>query len=88
MNTVWYKFTATSTCTKIKLFPNTLNNTQMAVYTYTGNCNVFGAPVQIITHFLSPDLNPNGNAPDPLPLGGNVTWQGGTGGRYRRGETS
>ena len=38
--------------------------------------NLFGRPFnQIITHFLSPDLNPNGNAPDPLPHGGNVTWQ-------------
>jgi len=37
--------------------------------------NFFGQPFQIITHFLSPDANPNGNAPDPLPPGGNVTWQ-------------
>jgi Protein of unknown function (DUF3455) len=34
-----------------------------------------GQPVQIITHFLSPDLKPNKNAPNPLPPGGNVTWQ-------------
>jgi hypothetical protein len=37
--------------------------------------NLFGQPFQIITHFLSPDLNPNGFAPDPLPPGGNATWQ-------------
>jgi hypothetical protein len=37
--------------------------------------DVFGLPFQIITHFLSPDANPNKFAPDPLPLGGNVTWQ-------------
>jgi hypothetical protein len=32
----------------------------------------FGFPVQIITHFLSPDTNPNGVAPVPF---GNATWQ-------------
>ena len=37
--------------------------------------NVFGHPFQIITHFLSPDANPNQNAPNPLPPGGSVTWQ-------------
>ena len=37
--------------------------------------NVFGQPFQIITHFLSPDAHPNLNAPNPLPLGGNATWQ-------------
>jgi Protein of unknown function (DUF3455) len=37
--------------------------------------DVFGQPVQIITHFTSIDANPNGNAPNPLPLGGNATWQ-------------
>ena len=37
--------------------------------------HVFGQPFQIITHFLSPDANPNENAPKPLPPGGNVTWQ-------------
>lgn len=36
--------------------------------------NIFGEPVQIITHFLSPDTNPNENAPSPLPFG-SVTWQ-------------
>lgn len=37
--------------------------------------NLFGLSFQIITHFLSPDANPNQNAPNPLPLGGNATWQ-------------
>jgi uncharacterized protein DUF3455 len=37
--------------------------------------DVFGQEFQIITHFLSPDQNPNQNAPNPLPLGGNATWQ-------------
>jgi hypothetical protein len=36
--------------------------------------SVFGFDVQIITHFLSPDTNPNQNAPDPLPFG-SATWQ-------------
>lgn len=35
---------------------------------------VFGINVEIITHFLSPDTNPNMNAPDPLPFG-SATWQ-------------
>ena len=35
----------------------------------------FGHDVQIITHFLSPNTNPNKFAPTPLPAGGNVTWQ-------------
>ena len=34
----------------------------------------FGFDVQIITHFLSPDTNPNGDAPNPLPVG-SPTWQ-------------
>jgi len=34
----------------------------------------YGRPFQIITHFLSPNTNPNKLAPDPLPFG-NVTWQ-------------
>jgi hypothetical protein len=34
----------------------------------------FGLDFQIITHFLSPDTNPNGNAPNPLPFG-SATWQ-------------
>jgi hypothetical protein len=35
---------------------------------------VFGQDVQIITHFLSPNTNPNKIAPDPLPFA-NATWQ-------------
>ena len=34
----------------------------------------FGREIQIITHFLSPDTNPNQVAPDPLPFG-NATWR-------------
>ena len=36
--------------------------------------NIFGEAVQIITHFLSPNTNPNKFAPNPLPFG-NATWQ-------------
>jgi hypothetical protein len=36
---------------------------------------IFGQDFQIITHFLSPDQNPNAFAPNPLPAGGNATWQ-------------
>jgi len=36
--------------------------------------SVFGEAFQIITHFLSPNTNPNEFAPNPLPFG-NVTWQ-------------
>jgi hypothetical protein len=36
--------------------------------------NFLGRDFQIITHFLSPDTNPNGNAPSPLPFG-SATWQ-------------
>jgi hypothetical protein len=36
--------------------------------------NIFGEAVQIITHFLSPDTNPNQFAPSPLPFG-SATWQ-------------
>jgi len=35
---------------------------------------VYGQDFQIITHFLSPDTNPNQNAPSPLAFG-NATWQ-------------
>jgi hypothetical protein len=35
---------------------------------------VFGIDVQVATHFLSPDSNPNGAAPSPLPFG-SATWQ-------------
>lgn len=34
----------------------------------------FGQDVQIITHFLSPDTNPNQDAPNPVPFG-SATWQ-------------
>jgi Protein of unknown function (DUF3455) len=34
----------------------------------------FGQDIQILTHFLSPDTNPNQFAPNPLPFG-NATWQ-------------
>jgi hypothetical protein len=37
--------------------------------------DIFGQPFQIITHFLSIDANPNDNAPNPVSLGGNATWQ-------------
>jgi len=37
--------------------------------------DVLGADVQIITHFLSIDTNPNQFAPVPVPAGGNATWQ-------------
>ena len=37
--------------------------------------DVLGQPEQIVTHFLSPDLSPNQNAPKELPPGGNATWQ-------------
>lgn len=36
--------------------------------------NIFGAAVQIITHFLSPVVNPNGIGPNP-PRFADVTWQ-------------
>jgi len=35
---------------------------------------IFGQDFEIITHFLSPDTNPNENAPNPLPFG-SATWQ-------------
>ena len=36
--------------------------------------NAFGQYVEAITHFLSPDTNPNQFAPTPLPYG-SATWQ-------------
>ncbi len=36
--------------------------------------NFFGQEIQIITHFLSPDTNPNEFAPNPVPFG-SATWQ-------------
>lgn len=35
---------------------------------------ILGRNVQVMTHFLSPDTNPNENAPNPLPFG-SPTWQ-------------
>ena len=35
---------------------------------------IFGVDFEIITHFLSPDTNPNADAPKPLPFG-SATWQ-------------
>jgi hypothetical protein len=37
--------------------------------------DLFGKPVQIITHFTSIDESPNDFAPKPVSLGGNATWQ-------------
>lgn len=34
-----------------------------------------GGLLQIITHFASIDAKPNDNAPKPVPLSGNATWQ-------------
>jgi hypothetical protein len=34
----------------------------------------FDRNTQIVTHFLSPDTNPNASAPNPLPFG-SATWQ-------------
>jgi hypothetical protein len=49
----------------------TVNNARPEATLFT---NVLGEGVQIITHFLSPDTNPNGYSPNPLPFG-NPTWQ-------------
>src|SRR5882724_5486373 len=37
--------------------------------------DVFGHPVQIITHFASINANPNPDVPLPVPPGGYATWQ-------------
>jgi uncharacterized protein DUF3455 len=37
--------------------------------------DVLGQPEQIVTHFLSPNLSPNQDAPKQPPTGGNATWQ-------------
>jgi hypothetical protein len=50
----------------------TVNNARPEATLFT---DLFGQPVQFITHFLSKDENPNGFAPTPLPAGGNATWQ-------------
>lgn len=49
----------------------TVNNARPEATLFT---NIFGEAVQIATHFLSPDTNPNEFAPSPLPFG-NPTWQ-------------
>src|SRR5712671_6739104 len=36
--------------------------------------SLFGQDVQIVTHFQSPDTNPNDVAPKPIPFG-SATWQ-------------
>jgi hypothetical protein len=35
---------------------------------------IFDRDVEVVTHFLSPDTNPNQSAPNPLPFG-SATWQ-------------
>jgi Protein of unknown function (DUF3455) len=47
----------------------TVNNSRPEATLFT---TLFGRDYQIITHFLSPNTNPNG--PDPVPFG-NATWQ-------------
>lgn len=37
--------------------------------------NFFGQDFQIITHFASPNVKPNGNVTTPPPAAGNATWQ-------------
>jgi len=49
----------------------TVNNARPEATLFT---NIFKQPVEIITHFLSPDTNPNEFAPNPVPFG-NATWQ-------------
>jgi hypothetical protein len=49
----------------------TVNNARPEATLFT---SIVGVEFQIITHFLSPDTNPNGNAPNPLPAG-SATWQ-------------
>jgi len=49
----------------------TVNNARPEATLFT---NVFGAPFQVITHFLSPVENPNDVGPKP-PRFGDATWQ-------------
>lgn len=49
----------------------TVNNARPEATLFT---KVFGEPVQIITHFLSPVVNPNDVGPKP-PRFGDATWQ-------------
>jgi hypothetical protein len=49
----------------------TVNNARPEATLFT---SFFGQEFQIITHFLSPDINPNQDAPNPVPFG-SATWQ-------------
>ena len=49
----------------------TVNNARPEATLFT---TIFGQDFQIITHFLSPDTNPNEFAPNPLAFA-NATWQ-------------
>jgi hypothetical protein len=49
----------------------TVNNARPEATLFT---NMFGEAVQIMTHFLSRNTNPNEFSPNPLPVG-NATWQ-------------
>ena len=49
----------------------TVNNARPEATLFT---SLFGQDFQIITHFLSPDTNPNEAAPNPVPFG-SATWQ-------------
>jgi hypothetical protein len=49
----------------------TVNNARPEATLFT---TFFGHAFQILTHFLSPDTNPNNFAPSPLPFG-SPTWQ-------------
>ncbi len=49
----------------------TVNNARPEATLFT---HIFGEPVQIITHFLSPVVNPNDIGPKP-PRFGDATWQ-------------
>jgi len=49
----------------------TVNNARPEATLFT---SFFGQDFQIITHFLSPDTNPNEFAPNPVPFG-SATWQ-------------
>jgi len=49
----------------------TVNNARPEATLFT---SFFGQDIQIITHFLSPDTNPNDAVPNPIPFG-SATWQ-------------
>jgi hypothetical protein len=49
----------------------TVNNARPEATLFT---KFYGLDVQIITHFLSPDVSPNQFAPSPIPFG-SATWQ-------------